>query len=87
MWVDTGISLKDQRRKSIKEERKTSIRAGYQMVFCNSSNVRNALVLTTLFWVLIRVVSTVILTITHPAQGFTKGVVALELILGAVSTS
>lgn len=57
------------------------------MVFCNSSNVRNALVLTTLFWVLIRVVSTVILTITRPAQWFTKGVVALELILGAVSTS
>lgn len=57
------------------------------MVSCNSSNVRNALVLTTLFWVLIRVVSTVILTITHPAQWFTKGVVALELILGAVSTS
>lgn len=73
------------KEKSIKEQE--NLYKSYQMVFCNSSNVRNALVLTTLFWVLIRVVSTVILTITRPAQWFTKGVVALELILGAVSTS
>lgn len=42
--------------------------------------------LTTLLWVLVRVVSTIVLSITLPAQRFTKGVVALELVQGAVST-
>lgn len=46
----------------------------------------NAVILTTLFWLLIRVVSTIVLAVTLPAQGFTKSVVALELIQGAVST-
>lgn len=45
-----------------------------------------ALELNTLLWILIRVVSTVVLAVTLPAQGFTKGVVALELVQGAVST-
>lgn len=42
--------------------------------------------LTAFFWILIRVVATVIFAITLPAQRFTKGVVALEFIQGAVST-
>lgn len=44
------------------------------------------MVLTTLLLVLIRVVSTVILAITPPAQGFTKCVITLELVQGAVSS-
>lgn len=46
----------------------------------------NTIILTALFWVLIRVVSTVILTITLPAKRLAKSVVALELIQGAMST-
>lgn len=42
-------------------------------------------ILTTLVWILIRVVTAVVLAVTLPTQGFTESVVALELILGAVS--
>lgn len=42
--------------------------------------------LTALLWVLIRVVSTVVLSVTLPGQGLTQSVVTLELIQGAVST-
>lgn len=41
--------------------------------------------LTTLLWVLIRVVSTVVLTITLPAQRLAQSVIALKLVQGAVS--
>lgn len=42
-------------------------------------------ILTTLFGILVRVVAAVVLAVTLPAPGLTKGVVALELILRAVS--
>lgn len=42
-------------------------------------------ILTTLFGILIRVVAAVVLAVTLPALGLTKRVVALELILRAVS--
>lgn len=55
-----------------------------------SSGVRSfkldTAILTTLLWVLIRVVSTIVLAVTLPAQGFTEGVVTLELIWWTVST-
>ena len=43
-------------------------------------------ILTTLLRLLVRVVSTVVLAVALPAQRLTEGVVALELIQGAVST-
>lgn len=49
------------------------------------ANMKNTKILTTLFWILIRVVTAVVLAVTLPTQGFTESVVALELILGAVS--
>lgn len=50
------------------------------------SETQKVAFLTTHFRLLVRVVSTVVLTVTPPAQGFAKGVVALELVLGAVSS-
>lgn len=45
----------------------------------------NAEILTALIWVLIRVVSAVVLTVTLPGQGLTERVIALELIHRAAS--
>lgn len=53
--------------------------------FTVHANMKNTKILTTLFWILIRVVTAVVLAVTLPTQGFTESVVALELILGAVS--
>lgn len=43
------------------------------------------MILTTLFGILIRVVAAVVLAVAFPALGLAEGVVALELILRAVS--
>lgn len=43
--------------------------------------------LTALIWFLIRVVSTVVLSITRPGEGFTQSIVALELVMVAVTLS
>lgn len=43
--------------------------------------------LTALFRVLVRVVSTVVLAVTLPGEGFTQSVVTLELIHRAVTHS
>lgn len=53
--------------------------------FTVHANMKSTKILTTLFWILIRVVTAVVLAVTLPTQGFTESVVALELILGAVS--
>lgn len=53
--------------------------------FTVHANMKSTKILTTLFRILIRVVTAVVLAVTLPAQGFTESVVALELILGAVS--
>lgn len=42
-------------------------------------------ILTTLLRVLVRVISTVVFSVTPPAEGLTKSVVALELTMRAVS--
>lgn len=45
------------------------------------------MILTTLFWILIRVVATVILPVALPTQRFTEGVITLELIQWAVPSN
>lgn len=63
-------------RGSLRKEQDTTLGKGTKMFL---------VFLTALLGVLVRVVSTVVFSVTPPAKGLTKSVVALELIMGAVS--